>query len=356
MGLTRAARTMGLTMRRSLALILLLAAAVPAAERRTKNVILVTADGLRWQEVFRGVDPELAKTPKPPVAVQSREELLPFLWKEVAAKGVILHGSVTNAFRVSYPGYSEILTGRAQDDVIKDNDPIQNPVPTVLEVVREKLKLDRTKVALIGTWDTFQKIGEHTPGSVVINAGLENLELPNMPSKFTELNQMQWDLLTPWDGERHDYVTFQIAFEYLKWQRPRLMHIAFGETDDWAHDKRYDNYLKAAHYYDACVRELWNHVDHKTTTLILTCDHGRGSTVDDWGSHGKDVAGAEQTWIAVIGPDTPARGEPGGTYDVRQRDIAPTILSLLGIDPAEYPGVLGKPIEAAFSGAPAATR
>jgi len=344
-------------MRRFLALTLLLASPILAAEpRRTRTVILVTADGLRWQEVFRGVDPELAKTVKPPVAPETREQLLPFLWKEVATKGVILHGSVTNAYRVSYPGYSEILTGRAQDQAVKNNDPIQNPVPTVLEVVRDQLKLSRTQVALIGTWDTFRKIGEHTPGSVVINAGLQNLELPGLPPRLTELNRMQWELLTPWEGERHDYVTYQMALAYLQWQHPRLMHIAFGETDDWAHDKRYDNYLKAAHYYDACLRELWNHVDHETTTLIMTCDHGRGSTANDWNSHGDDVQGAERTWIAIIGPDTPARGELRGPNDARQRDIAPTILSLFGIDPAAYPGVLGKPIEAALSGTPAAAR
>jgi hypothetical protein len=338
-------------MRRTFALVLLAASALTAAEpRRTRTVILVTADGLRWQEVFRGVDPDLAKTTKPAVHSQTREELLPFLWQEVAARGVIMRGSVTNAYRVSYPGYSEMLTGRAQDDLIKGNDPIQNPVPTVLEVVRQKLRLESTKVALVGTWDTFRKIGEHTPGSVVINAGLQNLDLPGIPARIAELNRAQWDLLTPWDGERHDYVTYQLALEYLKWQRPRLMHIAFGETDDWAHDKRYDNYLKAAHYYDACLRELWNNVDHETTTLILTCDHGRGSTVDNWGSHGDDVPGAEQTWVAVIGPDTPAKGELRGGPDVHQRDIAPTILALLGIDPAEYHGALGKPIEAALTG------
>ena len=30
-----------------------------AAENRTKNVILITADGLRWQDLFTGMDPML---------------------------------------------------------------------------------------------------------------------------------------------------------------------------------------------------------------------------------------------------------------------------------------------------------
>ena len=259
---------------------------------------------------------------------------------------MLLRGSVTNAYRVSYPGYSEMLTGRAQDQVIKGNDPIQNPVPTVFEVVREKLKLDRTKVALFGTWDTFRWIAEHTPGSVTINAGFQNLELPGQPARLVELNRMQWELLTPWDEERHDYVTYQMALAYLRWQHPALLHIAFGETDDWAHEKRYDLYLKAARYFDSCLRELWNSVDQSSTTLVITTDHGRGSTADDWNGHGNDVAGAEKIWMAIIGPDTPAGGEVRG--DVHQRDVAPTILKLLGIDPGGYTGALGVPVKAAF--------
>jgi len=35
---------------------------------------------------------------------------------------------------------------------------------------------------------------------------------------------------------------------------------------------------------------------------------------------------------------------------VFQRDIAPTILDLMGIDYREYDGVLGKPIELAIAG------
>ena len=30
-----------------------------AAENRTKNIILITADGLRWQDLFTGMDPML---------------------------------------------------------------------------------------------------------------------------------------------------------------------------------------------------------------------------------------------------------------------------------------------------------
>ena len=46
------------------------------------------------------------------------------------------------------------------------------------------------------------------------------------------------------------------------------------------------------------------------TTLIITCDHGRGDVIkDEWTTHGTNTAGAGQIWIAAIGPDTKHIGE-----------------------------------------------
>jgi len=86
-----------------------------------------------------------------------------------------------------------------------------------------------------------------------------------------------------------------------------------------------------------------------STTLIVTCDHGRGGTLDDWHGHGEDVKGADKILIAVVGPDTPHRGEAVNTDSYYQREIAPTALELLGVGAGSYPGVLGKPIGRAGS-------
>ena len=99
---------------------------------------------------------------------------MPFFWTKFVPGGVVFGNvrknssvQVTNAFRVSYPGYSEILTGRAQDEAIKGNDKVQNPTPTILEFVREKLKLKQREVAVFGSWDTFSYIAESRPGSTI---------------------------------------------------------------------------------------------------------------------------------------------------------------------------------------------
>jgi arylsulfatase A-like enzyme len=111
--------------------------------------------------------------------------------------------------------------------------------------------------------------------------------------------------------------------------------------------------LRSIQFLDGALQELWTWVQtspayRDSTTLIVTCDHGRGGTPEDWHDHGKNVEGAEQIWIAVIGPDTPHKGEATNTDSYRQRDIAPTALELLGIGAGSYPGALGKPIAAAL--------
>jgi arylsulfatase A-like enzyme len=251
--------------------------------------------------------------------------------------------TVTNAFRVSYPGYAEMLTGHPQDAVIDGNVDFQNPSETVLEFARQKLNLDRSQVALFASWNAFLHIGESKPGTITINAGYQAFE---GGERMRDLSRGQFLALSPWDEERHDYFTFEMALEYLRTVKPRVLFISFDETDDWAHDKRYDRVLDSIHYLDQCLRELFATLDAMpeykgSTSVIVTTDHGRGSKLDDWSDHGKKVAGAEQVWMAIAGPDTPARGEITNAPEIHQRDIAPTILELLGIDAAGMKGIAG---------------
>jgi len=337
---------------------------------QSKNIILITADGLRWQELFTGVDPllmnekaagmkdaaDLRKRLWKDTPEDRRKALLPFFWGELAARGVVYgnvkKGSsvrVTNGRRVSYPGYSEILTGRANDEQIKGNDHIQNPNQTVLEFLKERLKLKSSQVALFGTWETFHWIAEKTPGSIFINAGVRAYDGPSASAKMRELSRLQGLIITPWDGERNDVFTFEMAMEYLRAVKPRVLHIAFGETDDWAHDKRYDRVLPLISYFDRCLKELFAAIDSMPeykgkTSVVITSDHGRGSKLDDWSGHGEKVPEANQIWMALFGPGTAAVGEAANVPEIYQRDVTPTMIQMMGIDPAEMKGVLGKAI------------
>ncbi len=356
---------------RLLPLLLIVCGGLQAADYKTKNLVLVTADGLRWQEVFRGIDPQLMSREEAGMekaealrdslwadsAEERRQLLLPFLWGELVPNGIIFGNPdrnsavvLLNRHHFSYPGYSEILTGRPQDDLIDSNDMRPNPSETVLEILRRKWALPPEKVALFGSWSVFQGIGAHNPSSIFINAGYQAIPSPAPSDRLRQLSELQFEILTPWPTVRHDYITFELALEYLKTVKPRVLYVALGETDDWAHDRRYDRVLETAKSFDACLKQLWQTIQNDPayrgqTTLLAATDHGRGATPDDWHGHGAKVEGAERVWLAAIGPDTPARGEAADAPSLTQSDIAPTMLELAGVDYHELAAVEGRPID-----------
>ena len=148
-------------------------------------------------------------------------------------------------------------------------------------------------------------------------------------------------------------MTFGLAMEYIRAHEPRVFYLAAGETHDWAHERRYDRTLHAVQLFDDALRELWTHLQstepyRDRSTLIVTTDHGRGRTPDDWTSHGKDVPGADEIWIGVFGPDTPKVGEATTTGEHYQSQIAATMLELLGLDYRSFNPSADAPIAEAF--------
>jgi hypothetical protein len=285
---------------------------------------------------------------------------MPFFWNTLMTHGSIagnqLIGSVarvTNTHRFSYPGYAEILTGEAHDAVIDSNDLKQNPFETVLEFVRKKLGLAPDKVGAFTSWAVFSGIAEKVPGTITTSAGVARWESPDPAVGL--LNDLQSELIMPWDLVRPDAITFRLGMAYLKSHKPRLMYFAFDETDDWAHDGKYDRVFESLARTDRQLQQLWDWLQSDaqyrgTTTLIVTTDHGRGKTIADWRSHGKDVEGAQNIWIAVAGPDTPLRGEWRQAEPVYQNQIAATIARLFGLDLAELRPSAGRPLPGVVPG------
>lgn len=348
-------------------------AGAPAAlaQIRTQNVVLVTLDGARHQEIFGGLDIDVlrafaGKTPAEshalykeywaPSPEERRRKLMPFFWSTLMTAGSIAGNpaagsvaKVTNRHHFSYPGYAEILTGEAHDDVINSNDARQNPYETVLEFVRRKLALPRSQVAAFTSWGIFSGIVEHVPGSITSNAGVQ--PWPGTDPLLRQLDQLQSEVRAPWSLIRHDAFTFRFAMSYLKTERPRLLYLALDETDDWAHDGKYDLVLDAYARTDRQLRELWEWLQSDPqytgrTTLLITTDHGRGRGTADWRSHNNTIPGADEIWVAAIGPDSAPRGEWRNAAPVYQNQIAATVASLFGLDLAEIRPSAGHPIKA----------
>ncbi len=355
-------------MTRSVVLICCLFVISPVwAQRKTENVILVTMDGMRWQEVFTGAELRLL-TDKAYVQdsarlagkfwnedpVKRREKLMPFLWSEVRLRGQ-LYGNrslgnkvnVSNNQWFSYQGYNELLTGAADNERVHSNDKFENPNKSVLEFINSKKEF-QGKVAAFTSWDVFPYILNTQRSGLLVNSGIRQPEAP-LNAEERLLNDLMSEVPNPFGDVRLDAFTFRFGFEYMKKKKPRILYLAFDETDDFAHGGKYDLYLEATHYEDQYLAKLWNWVQSTPgykdkTTLIVTCDHGRGNkNADSWKSHGSKMADSDQIWIAIIGPDSPALGEVGTESQVYQNQVAATIAALLGFEfTSERP--VGQPI------------
>ncbi len=322
-----------------------------AQQHKTENLIVVTLDGMRWQEVFGGADPVLMKDKRfthdsgtvaalfgSEERTERRRKLFPFLWGTVAVRGQLygdrLSGSeVNNAnpYKFSYPGYNEIFTGYP-DSGVNSNDKIKNPNTNVLEFIG-KQKGYQGRIAAFTTWDVFPYILNRWRSGIYVNSDVDTLKFNTPALKL--INDMQFLEAKPIDV-RLDLLTYFAGREYLKAYKPRVLYIAFDETDDFAHEGAYDQYLKSAHAEDGMIGDLWNTIQsmpeyRNKTTLIITSDHGRGDQIkEQWTDHGERILDAGHIWIAVLGPDTKAEGLVKTPAPLYQKQIAPTLAALLG--------------------------
>ncbi len=359
----------------SLAIILLAAAtgctprvAAQTDQLATRNVILVTIDGLRWQEVFFGADerfmdaerggveniPALREAFWRDTPAQRRRALLPFFWSTVVEQGLVYgnrrEGSeieVTNGLNFSYPGYNELLAGYP-DDRIDSNQRRMNPNVTVLEWIDRQPGFGGG-VAAFASWNVFPYIINTERSDVFVNAGWEPYDADGDREANRLLNALMLETPREWEDVRFDAYTFYAALDYLRRWQPRLLYLALDEPDDWAHGRHYDRYLKSARRADQFLETLWAVIDsmpayRDRTTLIIASDHGRGDGAADWTDHGREVEGAEFIWLAAMGPDTPALGERENVPSLVQGQIASTVAAFLGLDyrtdvPAAAPAI-----------------
>ncbi|WP_417451093.1 phosphoglyceromutase [Kordiimonas sp.] len=353
----------------SIILCIVLAHQAWSDDRKTETVILITIDGMRWQEVFRGVDnaffdqQEFIAYKKHhgdfkqqywrDSLNERRAALMPFFWGTIAQDGQLYgnrdkgsKGELGNRYHFSYPGYSEILTGIADDDRITSNDKILNPNRTILEWLNH-MPENNGKVEAFGSWDVFPYIVNEKRAGVPVNAGFEAYSGSGAEVAF--LNKLQTEVPSPWDTVRLDAFTMGFARAALAREKMKFLYIALGETDDFAHEGLYDQYIRAAHRSDTAIAELWAWVQSDPryagkTTLLITTDHGRGSdSLAAWKHHGRfpytkedgtqavsDFKGDDQIWMAALGPDTPALGELSGGETVKLNQVAATAAKLLG--------------------------
>lgn len=334
---------------------------------KTKNVIVLSLDGYRWQELFDGADSALihnsrytsdsawtfdkywAETPR-----ERREKLMPFTWNYIAKRGQIYGNrnlgnkvDVKNTYWFSYPGRSETWIGYF-DSALNSNAKVNNPNINVMEFINQQSGYEG-KVAAFASWDVVAWILNRERNGLLVNIWGEDVKGTNLTELQKEANAFQHMAPDPWGkGERIDASTYLMSKAYLKAQHPRLLYIDFGDPDVFAHAGMYTQYLDAAHKTDLMIKDLWEYLQSDPfykdqTTLMVLTDHGRG-VGPQWTDHGSGAAGSGETYLMVLGPDSKPLGEVSKPMQIYQDQFAQTIAHLLGFHFApDHP--VGKPVE-----------
>jgi len=212
---------------------------------------------------------------------------------------------------------------------------VPNPNVTVFEWLNAKPEF-AGKVAAFGAWDVFNGIFNRERCGFVVNAGYDPMTAIPATPELALLNALKAETVRIWLDEPFDPIPYHTAVEYLKVNKPRVLFVGLGETDDWAHTGSYPEYLNAAHLGDSYLKELWELVQSMPeyrgkTTLIALPDHGRG-VGSEWTSHGEKIPASKETWMAFLGPDTAGLGERKQVGPVTESQIAATLAALLGED------------------------
>ena len=305
------------------------------------RVVLVVIVGVRWQDVFTGVDPDLAKTYLlPPREVVGPEVLVPNLHRLTTSDGLAygMPGAGEAMFAsgpnyVSQPGYIEIFSERRPTGCLSND----CPKTTERTFVDDIATATNGSAAVVSSWEVIGRAAALAPAKLVTSTGQgrgENQGELRVDEKATK-NLEFGRIAASWPGHgeyRPDKYTREIALAYLEHRHPQFMFLGLGDTDEYAHLGDYRGYLRALHEADATIGRLLETLDRmgddgRHTTVLVTTDHGRERA---FVSHGGVAPESSRVWMIAGGnvrPDGPvALPEPAHLYDV-----GPTVRRLMGL-------------------------
>ncbi|APR84991.1 Hypothetical protein A7982_10340 [Minicystis rosea] len=311
------------------------------ASPSTNAIVLVTIDGVRWQEIFEGIDPALAADAAlPPVPDRSARALMPNAHRLFFEEGSAIgdperHGGIEGsaARHMSMPGYVEIATGAGTSCVDNACKPVLGE--TFADAVTAGAA-DRERAAVFGSWSEIARAAAAHPERLFVQTGTA----PGHDARP----------LGGGETYMHDHVIAEAALDHLRKHHPRFLWVALGDTDEWAHAGSYGNYLDALRAADRFLGDLATTLQQMgpegaRTAIFVTADHGRDP---GFRHHGGPASG--RVWLLARGPTIPKRGSIATSRYRELRDVAPTLRALLGL-PARACGSCGEPIEELFASA-----
>lgn len=278
-------------------------------------VVIITIDGVRWQEIFEGTEPSRTQT-----AFVPARSYLPNITALGTERGAFVGApgrgqiAASGPNYVSLPGYTEILGGRPSR--CRDNRCTRTTLPSILDEAR----IAGAKVAAFASWERLDYAVTSSPGGFMVSCGRAG-----DPS------------IDPWPGGgdyRPDRLTADVALPYFEAEKPDVFFLGLGDPDEHAHQNDYESYLQSLRQADSIVGRLVAVLDRmgergKKTHIVITADHGRSSDFKDHGS----LPEAARVWMVASGPRFGARGAVASPSPRHLADIAPTLRTVLGLAP-----------------------
>lgn len=275
------------------------------------KLVLLTIDGVRWQEVFNGTDSHLYHKH----GLEPRE-LLPNLYHYFVDNGssfgkdspVVASGPA----HISLPGYLEMMRGTPTLDCFTNSCDLELHT-TLLDFY--------DKAAVFSSWDTVRKATSTHVDKLVISSGrnyrsqvFHDMKLPDNRDFECYVGHLDY---------RPDEFTIKSTFDYLSREKPHFLWVSLGDTDEYAHAGNYEDYIKSLKRFDFFVGEVIREYD-ENTVFIVTTDHGRSQ---DWRHHSFDDE-SSRVWLMMHGAGVAHLGHVKLRNKKSLSDIMPTALSI----------------------------
>jgi hypothetical protein len=301
------------------------------------HLLLITIDGVRAQDIF---------------ASDGRTRL-PNLYRLID-RGVALGSDASPVYAsgprfVSLPGYREILTGRRGTRACVDNECGPLDEPTLLDELRLRGGLDGGDVVVLASWPVIARAAALTPAAITLlvgrHGGVSRSRLSCDPAVAAALAAGRQAGAFPGHGDyRPDAATAALATALVQAGQPRVLWIALGDTDEYAHRGDWQGYLAALAAADALLGRLARLGLADDTLILVTADHGRSANFRDHG----DSLESSRSWLIAAGGAIPPVGIVRDGDAHRLADIAPSLRALVHLD-HDPSSRAGEPIPAMIS-------
>lgn len=288
-------------------------------QQNIKNVIYITFDGVRWQEIF--LDHQFFK----------------IFWQKYAQDAVIYGDPAssstmnTASIAISLPSYQSQMAGTVQP--CGSNICGRINVETFPEKLKRELFFQKKDIAVFSSWFRISDAVEHIENSVFTNTGNVPMSDPetNIPDavmydiNLQQFNEHQNNLT------RSDKYTIAHAMHYLEVYQPRFLWISLNDSDLAAHLNDLDGYHQALVQFDEFLDDIFKKLKsldlYDQTMIIVTTDHGRGNGVF-WSKHGPSIPASKKTWAFVFNGELYPATIINNTKHYNTLSIRPTIESV----------------------------